>query len=56
MNNLVNQQDIPQMPWASEHVNILNQQKILEAQWKSGNEETDEERGFWIRENDLDML
>jgi hypothetical protein len=59
INNIVNQQDIPQTPWKSERMtnNILNQHKVPETQWKSGDaEETEEETGFWIRGSDLDSL
>ena len=58
INNIVNQQDVPQTPWKSERMtnSILNQQKVAEAQWKSGAEETDEETGFWISGRELDTL
>ena len=79
LNNIVNQQDVPQALWKSGHITDnmvqrqessqvqgdsryitnsgLSQQKVPEAQWKSGDaEDADEEREFWIRGSDLDML
>jgi hypothetical protein len=37
--------------------NVLNEQKVPNVQWQSGDtEDEDEEKGFWIKGNDLDRL